>query len=205
MRDFALVERAQLYTKAFPEYPPLRADGRWLDGMWILGNNYRGSGYYGAYPPQYVKRIMSLFPDAQRVLHLFSGSLPPGNYVRFDINPDLGDVCGDAHRLSEYFAAGSFDLILADPPYSKEDADHYGTPMVNRNKVVSECAKVLEPGGFLVWLDQVLPMFRKDELHFCGAIGLVRSTNHRFRVVAVFRRCSEEVDPCSTAPTANPD
>lgn len=188
MNDMKLRDRALLYSKAFPDYPPLRVDDRWLDGMWVMGNNYKGSGYYGAYPPTYLKRIMSLFPDAEHILHLFSGSLPKGDYTRFDINPDLADIAGDAHKLSEYFNTGAFDLILADPPYSAEDAEHYGTAMVNRNKIVEQCEIVLASGGYLVWLDQVLPMFRKDILHLCGLIGIVRSTNHRFRVASIFRK-----------------
>ena len=99
-----------------------------------------------------------------------------------------GDVTGDAHELAKHFKAGYFDLIIADPPYSSEDANHYGTPMVNRNKVLAECAKILEPGGFVCWLDQMLPMYRKKELLMCGAIGIIRSTNHRFRVASFFRK-----------------
>jgi SAM-dependent methyltransferase len=191
MIPYTLVERATFYHAAFPKFPPLRADDRWLDGMWFLGQNYRGSGQiYGSYPPQYLRRVMALFPDFESGLHLFSGSLPPQDkFVRFD---NLrGDVNGDAERLSSYFDLSGgplFDLILADPPYSEEDCNHYGTPMVNRNTVLRECARVLRPDGFVVWLDQVLPMFKKTELHLCGAIGLVRSTNHRFRIVTIFRR-----------------
>lgn len=181
-----LKDRAQFYSKKFPKWPPLRVDDRWIDGMWIMGNNYRNSGYYGAYPHTYLERVSSLFPDAERVLHLFSGSMPKGNYVRFDMHVDA-DVKGDAHKLSEHFI-GDFDLIYADPPYSVEDCEHYGCAMVNRNTVLSECVKVLRPGGFIVWLDQVLPMFRKDELEMCGVIGMVKSTNHRFRVVTIFRK-----------------
>jgi hypothetical protein len=158
--------------------------------MWVLGNDYRGSSYYGAYPPNFLRRALTMFPDAQQVLHLFSGSLPADEqhrYVRFDCQGDA-DVIGDAHELSRYFQPDAFDLILADPAYSAEDSEHYGTPMITRNKVLAECAKVIQPGGFIIWLDQVLPMFRKRELHLCGAIGVVRSTNHRFRVAAFFRR-----------------
>jgi hypothetical protein len=160
---------------------------RWISGLWILGNDYKGSGYFGAYPPNYLKRVMAMFPDAERVLHLFSGSLPPGPYTRFDIGVGA-DVVGNAHRLSNYFKPGAFDLIMADPPYSAEDSLNYGTPMVQRNKVLKECVGILEPGGFVVWLDQVLPMFRKDALHLCGAIGIIRSTNHRFRVASFFKK-----------------
>jgi len=207
MKSITLQQRAELYAQTFP-WPPPRAnveetawldDDRWLSGIWVLGNDYRGSGYYGAYPPNYLKRVMSMFPDAERVLHLFSGSLPPGPYPRFDCRPDGADVVGNAHELSHHFVPGQFDLILADPPYSGEDSEHYGTPMIQRNKVLKECITILQPGGFVVWLDQVLPMFRKDSLHLCGAIGIVRSTNHRFRVAAFFRKLATEGPKTQTA------
>jgi len=195
MVDHTLQDRCDFYAATFPWPPPhtnceetVWMDGdRWLGGMWVLGNDYKGSGYHGSFPPNYLKRVMALFPDAQEILHLFSGSLPPGNYVRFDSNGG-GDVTGDAHELSRHFDPGTFDLILADPPYTAEDADHYGTAMVNRNKVLAECVKVLQPNGFVIWLDQMLPMFKKAEMHLCGAIGIVRSTNHRFRVASFFRK-----------------
>lgn len=191
MQNKTLVERAELYHQAFPNYPPLRADQRWIDGMWIMGNNYRGTGFYGSYPPQYLARMNSMFPDAEQVLHLFSGSLPKGNYVRLDNRQDA-DVHGEANQLSTLFSPETFDLIFADPPYSIEDAEHYGAPMINRNEVLKQCAIVLKPEGYVVWLDQVLPMFSKQNLHLCGVIGVVRSTNHRFRVASIFKkvRCS---------------
>lgn len=187
MKSHSLIVRAAFYAAKFPQWPAPRADSRWLDGMWIMGNNYKTSGYYGAFPHTYLDRVNSMFPDAERVLHLFSGSLPAGNYIRFDrING--ADVLGDAEKLSSYFPDRKFDLIHADPPYSVEDCEHYGCAMVNRNKVIGECCKILEPGGYIVWLDQVLPMFRKDTLEMCGVIGMVKSTNHRFRVVTIFRK-----------------
>jgi len=185
----SLAARAARYNLAHPDWPPLHVSGRWLYGIWMLGNDYRGSGFYGSYPPGYLRRVMTMFPDvdAARVLHLFSGALPPDTPgTRLDIQGEA-DIIGDAHRLSEC-APGPWDLILADPPYSCEDSVHYGTPMVDRNRVVRECAKVIAPGGWLVWLDQVWPMFRKDALHFCGTIGVFRSTNHRYRMVGLFER-----------------
>lgn len=212
-------QRAQNYFRTFPDWPMPRADERWLDGMWVMGNNYRtparnvdGTPYYGAYPPGYVKRVMALFPDAQRVLHLFAGSLPVAgarmnddasgaipDYTRFG-NTLAGpknlwgplDSEGDAHELSKYYDPGVFDLILADPPYSKEDAARYGMPMVDRRKVLRQVYEVLAPGGNLVWLDTVLPMFRADMFRLWGLIGITRSTNHRYRQVAIFERRPNE-------------
>ena len=79
-------------------------------------------------------------------------------------------------------------LTLADPPYSIEDCDHYGCCMVKRNIVLKECYKVLEKGGILIWLDQVLPNYKKIEFDIIGRIGMVKSTNHRFRVITIFRK-----------------
>lgn len=189
-----VVEMTSNYNTAFPNYPPLVTTDRWLYGVWMIGNDYRNkTSFRGAYPARYLDRVMSMFPQAKKILHLFSGSLPEGDYVRFDLKQEC-DVVGDAHWLSCYFAPSSFDLILADPPYSGEEADRYGTPMVNRNKVVKECYKLLQSGGHLVWLDCVLPMYRKDDFKLVGTIGLVRSTNHRFRVVSIFKRVFSEED-----------
>jgi len=193
VEEVKMVDRASSYKKAFPNYPPVIVSGKWLYGMWVIGNNYRSKRkYYGEYPPTYLKRVHALFPDANKVLHLFSGVVEKGLWayeVTFDINPELNpDIVGDAHELSKYFYKESFDLIIADPPYSQEDADHYGTPMINRNKVVKECYKVLKSGGFLCWLDQVLPMYSKKDYKLVGTIGIVRSTNHRFRVLSIFQK-----------------
>jgi hypothetical protein len=81
-----------------------------------------------------------------------------------------------------------YDFVLADPPYSQSDAERYGTIMVNRNRVVAALAEGLPSGAFVVWLDQVYPMYRKSQLHPEAVIGIVGSTNHRFRVLTVFRK-----------------
>lgn len=188
-KTITLQQRAEFYNEAFPKYPPLVVADKWIYGMWMLGQNYKGSGYYGAFPPNYIKRIMSMFPDAKNILHLFSGSLDDTvQGDRFDINPDLEpDICGDAHELNK-FVNKQYDLILADPPYSEEDALHYGTCMIKRNIVFKECTKVLEKGGILIWLDQVCPQWRKNELEMFLTIGVIRSSQHRFRVVTGFVR-----------------
>ena len=81
-----------------------------------------------------------------------------------------------------------YDLILADPPYSVEDCDHYKCSMVKRNLVFKECYKIMEKGGFLIWLDQILPQYRKIEFKVIARIGMVKSTNHRFRVITIFQK-----------------
>lgn len=191
MQRLTPAERAKRYSQVFPGYPAVWSDKEWLLGQWNMGNDYKGSGYYGSYPPGYLKRIAVLFPNPGRVLHLFSGSPLPGRYVRVDRRVDVTlavtpDVQADATALP--FRQATFDLILADPPYSGEDAVRYGTCMVNRRRVFTECVSVLAPGGHLVWLDMVHPMYRNADLRLWGEIGVTRSTNHRYRIVTLFER-----------------
>ena len=191
-RKLTIQQRAERYNKDFPKYPPLVVHGRWLYGNWTFGQNYKGSGYYGAYPPTYLKRLSAVFPEMAygMVLHLFSGSLDASvRGVRVDINPKLSpDVVADARKLDEHFEPNTFDLIVADTPYSAEHATRYNTSMPARNAVFQSMAKVVKPGGHVAWLDTKMPMFRKSEWLWWGAINLIRSTNHDFRDVVMFER-----------------
>lgn len=174
----------------FPRSMFIGSDGRCY-GAWIMGNDYRvKSTYYGGYPAGYLQRVKALFPDKSRVLHLFSGrvdtAMLPG--VTVDINPaNRPDYVDDAQTLLKV-PVEDFDLICADPPYSVEDAEHYQTTMVKRNVVMRALSGRLARGAHIVWLDQVLPMYRKAEVAVEGVIGMVKSTNHRFRVVTIFGR-----------------
>lgn len=185
-------ERIANYRRetGYPESLFVGEDGR-VVGTWIMGNDYRvKSTYYGGYPAGYLKRVKSLFPDKSNILHLFSGKVDtaifPGKTV--DINADNApDYVDDAQRL-ELVPLEEFDLVMADPPYSVEDCDHYKTTMVKRNVVMRALGNRLRPGAHVVWLDQVLPMYRKDQFAIDAVIGMVKSTNHRFRVITIFRK-----------------
>jgi hypothetical protein len=184
-------ERIGNYEKVtgYPKSMFIAGDNR-VVGTWLLGNNYQvKSTYYGGYPHGYLSRVKALFPDKKNVLHLFSGKVDtetfPGDTV--DINTDLKpDYIDDAQSL-ENVPLEFYDICLADPPYSVEDAEHYQTTMVKRNKVLKALRK-LPKDAHVVWLDQVLPMWNKEIFCLEGVIGIVRSTNHRFRVMTIFRR-----------------
>jgi hypothetical protein len=202
-----LAERVANYHRVtgFPESLFVGGDGR-IVGTWIMGNDYRvKSEYYGGYPAGYLRRIKALFPDKKRVLHLFSGrvdkSVMPGDTV--DVNPALSpDYVDDAQTL-ERVPLERYDLVLADPPYSVEDCERYQTTMVKRNKVMAALGARLTPDCHVVWLDQVLPMYRKDQFCLDAVIGMVKSTNHRFRVVTVFGRHNDQAQ--AQPPTATPE
>lgn len=184
-------ERIDNYAKEtkFPRSLFIADDGR-VVGTWIMGNDYRvKSGFYGGYPAGYLRRIKALFPDKASTLHLFSGKVDtlviPGDTV--DINAENAPTYVDDAQTLVNVPLEKYDLVLIDPPYSVEDAEHYQTNMVSRKRVIDALARC-KPGTHLAILDQVLWMYRKDTWAMEAVIGVCKSTNHRFRLITVFRR-----------------
>jgi len=195
-QTLTLQDRADAYAQAFPQWPESHfwRAGRWLYAFWEIGNDYRNkTAYYGAYPARFLDRVMAMFPDVgSRVLHAFSGSLPPGPYDRCDMAQPAEFQC----RVESLPARVGpvWPLVIADPPYSKADAAKYETPMINRRAVLAALAKVTQPDGHLVWLDTVWPMHSKRDWITVGWICLVRSTNHRAPWMA-YGRCGYSNPP----------
>ncbi|MBA7604030.1 hypothetical protein ES703_11148 [subsurface metagenome] len=185
-------ERAENFSREFPQYGPLVVHNDRLYGFWLIGRWHASDrSFYGSYPPSYLKRVRSLFPDCAKILHLFSGTVKGDgiNEVTFDIKPELEpNICDDAKNLLQHFQSGEFDLILADPPYEARDFEKYGCKPFNKGKVVKDCSGIVKPGGFLVWLDTILPPFSKRDWQLYGIIGLVQSTNHRTRAISIFQK-----------------
>lgn len=205
-------ERVIAYSKAFPDRPALTYSAEWITGTWAIGACYKNPNkLYGAYPHGYLDRVHSMFPDARQVLHVFSGGLTyhaaqdvrdRHSFTRIMPKPPATDMelvdCkgpedgrfptwqGDVTNLPQEWL-GRFDLILADPPYGKDEAKNYGTPMPSITKVMKELRRVSRLGASLVWLDTQWPMHSKKDWVTYGHIGLVRSTNHKMRLVSIFR------------------
>ena len=134
-------DRIDIYVEktGFPRSLFVAEDGR-VVGTWIMGNDYRvKSTYYGGYPAGYLRRVKALFPDKERVLHLFSGKVDlltlPGDTV--DINPELSPTyLDDAQKLLKVPLEG-YDRGLADPPYSIEDAQLWVEPVVQMKEPIN--------------------------------------------------------------------
>jgi hypothetical protein len=172
-------------------------EGDWVYGMWVMGNSYeKRTDHYGGFQGNFLRRIDGLFPDRGHVLHLFAGKVDtaafPGDTL--DADPALEPTyCCDAETC-EGVDLSIYDFVLADPPYSESDAQRYGRSLVNRNKVMATLGNRLPLGAYVVWLDQVLPMYRKDQFRIEAVIGIVGSTNHRFRVLTVFRKVGKRAE-----------
>jgi len=166
-------------------------------GVWMCGNNYRNaSKLYGAYPPCYLKRMRLLFHKEMckggDILHLFSGDVrvyDKNHEATLDIRPESSpDIVANAEEVGTVIVGNSIDLILADPPYSNAHIK-YNTPKANKRRVIKGCVKILKVGGYLVWLDDMMPMWAKsDGWRLRGTIGLIQSTNHRCRLITILEK-----------------
>lgn len=159
-------------------------------GIFDMGNDYTvKSKFYGGYPAGYLKRLNALYPEAPRTLHLFSGRVDtdvcPGDTVDRDL--DLWPTYVDNAETLLTVPLEQYMRVLADPPYSVEDAEHYGSAMINRHKVTTALTR-LPAGAHVVWLDQVKPMYRKDQWKVYAEIGMSKSTNHRYRIIFILER-----------------
>jgi len=189
-----LNQLARNYSRAFPTHPKLAVDKGWLYGAWIVGHRQK-QHYYGQYPGGFLKRLQAMFPNAKTVLHAFSGMVEKGTFSNaheytIDINPHLSpDIIA---KVEDFTSPLRFDLILADPPYTKDDAAKYGFPPPNKKKCVENLAKHLQPSGSLCWLDTFLPP-KIPLLLFVGTIAIMQSRNHRVRMLSIFKRSTDEV------------
>lgn len=196
MKPLTLTQRAELFNTAHPELCPLvvshQAGKPFLFGHWFVGGG-NISTFYGSYQVEYLKRMDVIFADCKgkrEFVHLFAGSIPMSPDYTVVGLPD-GDYkpefsC-DAHELSSRLPFRPA-LIMADPPYEEAAAGRYAICNINRPQVVAECARILRPGGYLVWLDQALPVFENSKLRWVGLISYIRSTGNRYRAVAIFHK-----------------
>jgi hypothetical protein len=170
-----------------------------ITDMWILARAKLKGGekYYGAYLggfPERARALLGVRID-QPVLHVCGGKsrlYPYGrafgpNDKTLDLDPALHpDFLQDAR---DPLPAG-FDAILADPPYSEGDAEHYAPgreQYPKPNTIIKNAIAALPVGGRVGLIHYVLPSCPKDA-HFVAAVGVICGFNNRVRVYSVFER-----------------
>lgn len=199
MQTLSLQSRADAFNIAYAHLPhqflTVHQDTKrqpFLSGFWFCsGGNI--SDFYGSYQVEYLNRVDSMFSDCKgkkEFVHLFAGSIPVSKDYTVVGLPDGGyrpEFECDAHQLSSFLPFKPA-LILADPPYEEAANGKYAICDINRPRVLDECARVLRPGGFVLWMDQALPTFSNDVLRFVGCISYIRSTGNRFRAISIFQK-----------------
>lgn len=127
--------------------------------------------------------------DQPDILNLFCGMNKYG--FRIDLNPEVKpDLLCDAHNFADKLDGKRFNLIIADPPYSTEEArEIYGTPPLKYKKWTAECDKVLDEGGLLmVYHKYVMPNPNPEKYVVAKRVFIGNRTMHLPRVCIVFQK-----------------
>jgi len=180
----------------FPQYPITVKDKGWVYGVWYCGRSFQKAKLYGQYPATFLKRALALFPGEIDILHCPSGTIEGVPGVTVDKVQDAvrrPQIVADACALP--FQADSFDLVLSDPPYSDEDAEHYGTGDFPLRKAMMEFHRVLRPHGHLALLHVMTPAFSTKLWKWVGMIGVVTGTNSRMRLLSIFECLKDKTAP----------
>lgn len=172
-----------------------------ITDLWFLARAKLKGGhkYYGAY--------LGGFPERARVL-LGAGINDPvlhvcGGMARFypykgGFGPQDKTLDLDATTEPDFLQDASgpmpegFRAILADPPYSEEDADHYrpGRGCYPKpNVIVANAVKALPVGGRVGIIHYLLPKCPANA-KFVAVAGVLCGFNNRIRVFSVFERVS---------------
>lgn len=176
-----------------------------ITDVWLLGRPK--VKYYGAYPHGFLHgRARALIgPSSMRVLHVCGGSakLYP-DFARLcprdktlDLDPTLKpDFLHDARYLlptpfDHSTGILGWDGIIADPPYTPEDADHYAptsSAFPSATALLRNCIQAVRIGGRVGMLHYLCPRPAKDTAKFLACVGVLVGFDNRIRCYSVFER-----------------
>ena len=170
-----------------------------LCDTWILARSK--VKYYGAYPAGFLDRARALLGVTiqDSVLHACSGMVrdyPFKGFGRHDKTMDI-DPSLDPDFLQDVRSPwpldpkiGQWRGILADPPYTPEDAEHYvsgSETFPNPNEMVKLAYEALRPGGRFGILHYVWPR-PPEGMKNIAVISVLVGFNNRARLYSVYEK-----------------
>ena len=177
------------YNRTFPNYPVTVEDKGWIYGVWYCGTSWTKVVLHGQYPPSFLKRALSLFPEAESILHAPSGTLNGVPGVTLDmVSDDVRDpkILGDCGNLP-------FADIISDPPYTQQDSEIYGCPKFPMKRFVKEAHRVLSPGGCLGMLHTFYPSYHRKDFRLVALIGVITGFYRATRVFSILEKRGEKL------------
>ncbi len=135
------------------------------------------------------ERILALYPDCPRILHLFSGTVHDRGTITYDVNPKVRpQICDDVRNLLHHKKQLQHaNLTVADPPYLAKDFAVYGQKPFSKPAAIRDLGEIMQPPSNLAWLDITVPIYNKKVWALLGYIGLAVGTNTRFRALTLLQ------------------
>ena len=148
---------------------------------------------FGQYPSALIPKLLPwLECERHEILHVCSGSLPPGEGIRVDIRPDAKpDILADGRHLP--LPDGSQKAVMIDPPYTPQYAkDLYEVEYPLPAHLLAEAARVVRPGGIIAFVHYLVPM-PPPNCDFVKSFGLSTGFGFYMRAVTLYRRRQDEL------------
>lgn len=179
-----------------------------IHDIWILARAKlkNGEKYYGAYLGGFPERARALLGVTinDSVLHVCSGKAKSYPYKRAfgpnDKTLDLDDTLEPdfIHDAREPLPTPPFitapdelwPAILADPPYTEQDAESYKpgrAAFPKPNLLLKNCIDAVRIGGRVGMIGYIWPSPPKNAISV-AAIGVLCGFNNRIRIYAVYER-----------------
>ena len=171
-----------------------------ITDIWILARPK--VAYYGAYPNGFLERARALLgiTPYDCLLHVCGGKAAdyPGKPRGFGPNDKTLDL--DATLNPDYLRSATDPLplwpvlwhaILADPPYTEADANHYApgpSAIPTANALLRNMLSAVRVGGRVGMLHYILPQPPRDTAKFVACVGVITGYNNRMRCFSVFER-----------------
>jgi hypothetical protein len=169
-----------------------------ITDLWLLtrckykGGVKRYGGYLGGFPER-ARALLGATID-EPVLHVCGGLARLYPY-RGGFGPNDRTLDADPSVEPDYcqMATGhplplGFKAMLADPPYSEDDASHYpGAHYPNPHGLVAAMLSALPVGGRAGIIHYVIPRCPKDA-RFVACVGVGCGFGNRLRCYTVFER-----------------
>lgn len=148
---------------------------------------------FGQYPRALIPKLLPwLACQRHEVLHICSGSLPPGEGVRVDVRRDARpDILADGRCLP--LRDGSVAAVMIDPPYTPQYAkDLYGVEYPRPSHLLAEAARVVRPCGRIAFVHYLVPM-PPPRCRLVRVFALSTGFGFYMRGVTVFEREQDEL------------
>lgn len=144
---------------------------------------------YGQYPKALIAKMLPwLRCERHEILHVCSGSLPPGEGIRVDIRETAKpDILADGRDL-HMIPTGTIKAWMGDPPYSEDYAKSlYGVEYPRPAHLLAEAARVVVPGGRIAIVHYITPK-PPPGCRFVKAFGLSTGFDMPMRAVSIYEK-----------------
>lgn len=143
---------------------------------------------FGQYPRSLIRRVLPWLACRRgEILHVCSGSLPPGEGIRVDVRREARpDILADGRRLP--LRDGAVAAVMIDPPYTRQYArDLYGVDYPRPSHLLAEAARVVRPCGRIGFVHYLVPM-PPPGCHHVKTFGMSTGFGFHMRAVTIFER-----------------